>query len=150
MLGHLSLDILFHKVSLELRSGKTVSFSEQVMSTDKHHSIFCAKLRLLTSWCAIHHHLVSSVGRAPVCCAGDQGFEPQTGPTHRVLKYLRRMYCLCNSPHSIYQYSNMALRLSGQTSIFGIVFFVSKFLLGIERRETLNIYNFDLKASQPC
>jgi len=26
----------------------------------------------------------------------------------------------------------MALRLSGQTSIFGVVFFVSKFLLGIE------------------
>ena len=35
-------------------------------------------------------------------------------------------------PHSIYQYSNMAPRLSGQTSIFGVVFFVSKSLLGIE------------------
>ena len=30
--------------------------------------------------------LVSSVGRAPVCCAGGRGFEPQTGPTLRVLK----------------------------------------------------------------
>ena len=29
-------------------------------------------------------------------------------------------------------YSNMAPRLSGQTSIFGVVFFVSKSLLGIE------------------
>ena len=30
--------------------------------------------------------LVSSVGRAPVCWAGGRGFEPQTGPTLRVLK----------------------------------------------------------------
>ena len=29
--------------------------------------------------------LVSSVGRAPDCCAGGRGFEPQTGPTIRVL-----------------------------------------------------------------
>ena len=38
-----------------------------------------------------------------------------------------------NRPHSIYQYSNMAPRLSGQTSIFGVVFFAStcKSLLGI-------------------
>ena len=35
---------------------------------------------------------------------------------------------------SIYQYSNMAPRLSGQTSIFGVVFFVSKSLSGIERQ----------------
>lgn len=31
----------------------------------------------------------------------------------------------------------MAPRLSGQTSIFGVVFFVSKSLLGIERQEKL-------------
>ena len=37
-----------------------------------------------------------------------------------------------NRPRSIYQYSNMAPRLSGQTSIFGVVFFVSKSLLGNE------------------
>ena len=30
--------------------------------------------------------LVSSVGRAPVCCTGGRWFEPQTGPTLRVLK----------------------------------------------------------------
>ena len=35
-----------------------------------------------------------------------------------------------NTPRSIYQYSNVAPRLSGQTSIFGVVFFVSKSLLG--------------------
>ena len=40
-----------------------------------------------------------------------------------------------NRPRSIYQYSNMALRLSGQTSIFGVVFFVWKSLLGIERQK---------------
>ena len=30
--------------------------------------------------------LVSSVGRAPICRAGGRGFEPQIGPTLRVLK----------------------------------------------------------------
>ena len=42
-----------------------------------------------------------------------------------------------NRPRSIYQYSNMAPRLSGQNSIFGVVFFVSKTLLGIERQKKL-------------
>ena len=37
-----------------------------------------------------------------------------------------------NRPRSIYQYSIMAPRLSVQTSIFGVIFFVSKSLLGIE------------------
>ena len=34
----------------------------------------------------IDRRVVSSVGRAPVCYAGGRGFEPQTGPTVRVLK----------------------------------------------------------------
>ena len=34
----------------------------------------------------------------------------------------------------------MAPRLSGQTSIFGVVFFVSKSLLGIERQKKLKKY----------
>ena len=42
-----------------------------------------------------------------------------------------------NRPRSIYQYSNMAPRLSGQISIFGVVFFVSKSLLGIEGQRKL-------------
>ena len=42
-----------------------------------------------------------------------------------------------NRPRSIYQYSNMAPRLPGQNSIFGVVFFVSKTLLGIERQKKL-------------
>ena len=43
-----------------------------------------------------------------------------------------------NRPRSIYQYSNMAPRLSGQTSIFGVVFFVSKSLLGIGGQKKLS------------
>ena len=42
-----------------------------------------------------------------------------------------------NRPRPIYQYSKMAPRLSGQTSIFGSVSFVSKSLLGSERRNKL-------------
>ena len=42
-----------------------------------------------------------------------------------------------NRPSSIYQYSNMAPRLSGQTSIFGVVFFVFKSLLVIEGQRKL-------------
>ena len=42
-----------------------------------------------------------------------------------------------NRPRSIYQYSNMDPRLSAQTSIFGVVFFLSKSLLGIERQKKL-------------
>ena len=34
---------------------------------------------------ATNRRVVSS-GRAPDCCAGGRGFEPQTGPTLRVLK----------------------------------------------------------------
>ena len=44
---------------------------------------------------------------------------------------------MCNRPRSIYQYINMVPRLSGQISIFGVVFFVSKSLLGIERQKKL-------------
>ena len=42
-----------------------------------------------------------------------------------------------NRPRSIYQYSNMVPRLSGLKSIFGVVSFVSKSLLGIERQKKL-------------
>ena len=44
-------------------------------------------------------------------------------------------------------YSNMALRLSTQTSIFGGVFFMSESLLGIEGQKKVNSV---LKASGPC
>ena len=53
------------------------------------------------------------------------------------LSWVRNRGCLINRPRSIYQYSNMAPRLSGQNSIFGVVFFVSKSLLGIERQKKL-------------
>ena len=42
-----------------------------------------------------------------------------------------------NRPRWIYQYSNMAPRLSGQTSIFCVVFFVSQSPLGIEGQKKL-------------
>ena len=42
-----------------------------------------------------------------------------------------------NRPRSINQYSNMAPRLSGQTSIFGVVSFVSKPLMGFEGQKKL-------------
>ena len=44
---------------------------------------------------------------------------------------------ISNRPRSIYQYSNMGPRLSGLTSIFGVVFFVSKSPVGIERQKKL-------------
>ena len=60
--------------------------------------------------------------------------------------FLKRVFLTCeyhfnpsyNRPRSIYQYSNMALRLSGQTSIFGVVSFVSKSLMGIEGQKKLD------------
>ena len=39
-----------------------------------------------------------------------------------------------NRPRAIYQKSNMSSRLSGHFSIFGLVFFVFKSLLGIVRQ----------------
>ena len=51
-------------------------------------------------------------------------------------RFTTRIICILrNRPRSIYQYSNMAPRLSGQNSIFGVVFFVSKSLWGIERQK---------------
>ena len=45
----------------------------------------------------------------------------------------------------------MNLRLSGQTSIFGGVFFVVKSLLEIERqKKLLKKFIFDPKAWEPC
>jgi len=52
--------------------------------------------------------------------------------------------------HVRYQYSNVAPRLSGQTSKFDVVFFVSKSLLGIESQKKLKNCNFDAKAAEPC
>ena len=65
---------------------------------------------------------------------------------NRKLKFLRRtdmsdkltaLWLFSNRPRSIYQYSNMGPRLSGLTSIFGVVFFVSKSPVGIERQKKL-------------
>ena len=48
----------------------------------------------------------------------------------------------CNRPRTRYQYSDMVPRLSGQTSIFGVVFFLSKCLLGIEDNKPLTNWQF--------
>ena len=50
---------------------------------------------------------------------------------------VRNLKSFENRPRSIYQYSNMGPRLSGLTSIFGVVFFVSKSPVGIERQKKL-------------
>ena len=50
MLGHLSLDIICSSkltVFLELRSRKTVRFSEQIMSADKYPSIFSRQMKAI-------------------------------------------------------------------------------------------------------
>ena len=59
-----------------------------------------------------------------------------------VLSPVHGLYSLKNRPRSIYQYSNMAPRLSGQTSIFGVVFFVSKSLWGTEGQNKLEKFAF--------
>jgi len=44
-------------------------------------------------------------------------------------------------------FANMAPRFSGQTPIFGVVFFVSKSLLGIEGQRKLAILNRKLRSN---
>ena len=54
MYGYLSLDIirsLKRTVFLELRSQKTVRFSEQIMSADKYQSIFSRKMEAVVYTC---------------------------------------------------------------------------------------------------
>ena len=55
MLGYLSLDIICYSkltVFLELRSRKTVRFSEQIMSADKYHSIFSRQIATIVYICS--------------------------------------------------------------------------------------------------
>ena len=56
--------------------------------------VFTFFILFLYFW--VNRRPVSSVGRASDYRAGGLGFEPQTGPTLRVLKQLRRICCLCN------------------------------------------------------
>ena len=72
----------------------------------------------------------------PLDLSGKAIFWPQTNTSHLIPSVQKPNYRIdlkvsANRPRSIYQYSNMAPRLSGQTSIFGVVFFVSRSLLGI-------------------
>ena len=61
MLGYLSLDIICSSkltVFLELRSRKTVRFSEQIMSADKYLSIFSRQMEAI-----VYVYVASYVGR---------------------------------------------------------------------------------------
>ena len=62
-------------------------------------------------------------------------------------KNLKFRTYLCTRPRSICQYANMAPRLSGQNSIFAVVFFVSTSLLGIEGQKKLE--NFAILTRTP-
>ena len=76
---------------LPLQVPKVQTFHRRVMILRK--SLFVGNFFLARS----HKYPVSSCGRAPDCSAGGRGFEPQTGPTLRVLKkLLSRTCCLCN------------------------------------------------------
>ena len=57
-----------------------------------------------------------------------------------------------NGPRSIYHHSNMAPRLSGKTAIFGVVFFVSRSLLGNERQKKLKKFTILTRKprTEPC
>ena len=82
----------------------------------------------------------ASKPHANACYAGyvrnSSPFLPKFFP--RLLKRKRRNWwgkkVKVNSPHSIYESSNVTPRLYGHISIFGLVFFVLKSLLGIARR----------------
>ena len=63
---------------------------------------------------------------------------------------LYQLSCKANRPGSIYQYSNMAQRLSGQTSTFGVVFFVLSLFWELRDKRNLRNCNFDPKDSEPC
>ena len=87
---------------------KFISMRRHIISSIYSHELCCIFMSpqgkskykqrdLLSNCCSQYNfneggtrHLVSSVGRAPVCCAGgrrfEPQFEPQTGPTLRVLK----------------------------------------------------------------
>ena len=65
--------------------------------------------------------------------------------------YLRSICQYFKATFDMPIFEHMARRLSRQTSIFGVVFFVSRPLLGIEGEKKLKkICNFLLKAPKPC
>ena len=54
-----------------------------------------------------------------------------------------------NRPRSTYQYSNMATRLSGQTSTFKGVTFVCKSSLGLVRRKPRSLFSILIYRTWP-
>ena len=75
----------------------------------------------------LHSNLILSA-IANVCANKENG---------SICPFLQKCRLKCSRPRLICQYSNMAPRLSEQTSICGVVFFVSKSLLGIEKQKKL-------------
>ena len=70
MLGYLSLDIICSSkltVFLELRSWKTVCFSEQIMSADKYPSIFSCQMETIVY---IFYFTLKIIVVQGTCCFG--------------------------------------------------------------------------------
>ena len=59
----------------------------------------------------------------------------------------KRVKASFNRPLSLYQYSNMAPRFSGQNSMFSAVFFVFNSLLVIDRQK--KVENFTILSRKP-
>ena len=85
-----SINIIFHVVHQTREKVFHHSYNYQEEGS-KHNGpqqswirVFLTKLEVF--WYGMNRRLISSVGTASVCCAGGRGFEPQTGPTLRVLK----------------------------------------------------------------
>ena len=91
MLGYLSLDIIFSSkltVFLDLRSRKTVRFSEQIMPADKYPSIFSRQMETIVYILTVISHGAFLQGSP-----GAQGMVgPQGGPGDEVI-----LNCTCNN-----------------------------------------------------
>ena len=109
--------IVAHDVSCAAQTGKHLLRTQNVSEQNQKHF-----LRPATN--------VARACKRGNICVGNNVSSFARAFQSRVAKIRRR---------SIYQYS-------GQTSIFGVVFFVSKFLLGIERQKKL----LNLAISEPC
>ena len=89
------------------------------------------------AWRFLYHVIVN--------CKGPIRVKPAWGPRIFEVMLNRFLYFKVffhNRPRSIYQYSNMAPTLSGQTSIFGVVFYLSKYHWELRDKSNLNDSQF--------
>ena len=77
---HVVLFIKLYKVVVPLKS-----VDEALVFNHSNKNALIVRITYTTT-VIFYRRLVSSADRAPVCCAGGRRFEPQTGPTLRVLK----------------------------------------------------------------